>query len=88
MVNILVVEDDKELSSLLCNYLEVEDYGVYTCFDGENAPKTFEKAKVELVISDIMMPKLDGFCLAERIREINDKVPIIFMIAKDDKPSK
>ena len=88
MVNILVVEDDKELNSLLCNYLEAEDYSVYACFDGENALETFERAKVELVISDIMMPKLDGFGLAEKIREINDKVPIIFMSAKDDKPSK
>ena len=58
------------------------------CADGNAAADEFGKDKYDLVITDIMMPKLDGFALAELIRSADEHVPILFMTARDDKPSK
>ena len=59
-----------------------------SCADGNAAADEFGKDKYDLVITDIMMPKLDGFALAELIRSADEHVPILFMTARDDKPSK
>lgn len=88
MVKILVVEDDKAINGLVCACLRNEGYEVKACFDGEEGLKAFEESSYSLIISDIMMPKLDGFALAEAIRSANKQVPMLFMTAKDDKPSK
>ena len=88
MINILIAEDDKQLNELITSYLKAEDYNVYSTFDGLEALDIFKEEKIDLVLSDIMMPLCDGYKLAKSIREINDKVPLIFMSAKDDKPSK
>lgn len=88
MVKILLVEDDRELNSLVCAYLKGAGYEVYSCFNGEEGLEEFEKNQIDIVLSDIMMPKMDGFQLLEQIREINSSVPIIFLTAKDDKMSK
>ena len=88
MINILIAEDDKQLNELITSYLKAEDYYVFSTFDGLEALDIFKEEKIDLVLSDIMMPLCDGYKLAKSIREINDKVPLIFMLAKDDKPSK
>jgi len=88
MVNILFAEDDRELNNIVTSYLKNEGYNVYSCFDGEEALNIFETKQIDIVLSDIMMPKIDGFKLAEHIRELNSSVPILFLTAKDDKLSK
>lgn len=88
MVKILVVEDDKALNGLLCSYLKANGYEARACFDGEEGMRAFEEGGFSLVVSDIMMPKMDGFELAENIRASDKTLPILFTTAKDDKPSK
>lgn len=88
MAKILLVEDDISLNGLVKTCLIEAGYEVKACFDGESALEEFENANYSLVLSDIMMPKLDGFALAERIRYTDKTTPIIFMSAKEDKPSK
>lgn len=88
MTSILIAEDDGALCRLLAATLRAEGYSVTACADGEEAADAFEKGNFDLVITDIMMPKLDGFALAELIRGKDAQVPILFMTARDDKPSK
>lgn len=88
MVSILFVEDEINLNELVSSCLRQENYRVFSCFDGLSALEVFENNKIDIVLSDIMMPKLDGFGLLERIRKVNKSVPIIFLTAKDDKLSK
>lgn len=88
MVEILVAEDDGALLRLVGAALKADGYSVTQCADGEQAADAFERGNFDLVITDVMMPKLDGFALAELIRDKNSEVPILFMSARDDKPSK
>lgn len=88
MVKILVVEDDKAINGLVSSYLRDNGYEVKACYDGEEGYNAFCKTRFSMVISDIMMPKMDGFELAESIRQVDKTTPIIFMSAKDDKPAK
>ncbi len=88
MVKILLAEDDKALSSVVCEYLRDSGYDVKCAYDGEAALEMFFENSFDMIISDIMMPSLDGFELASGIRRENKTVPILFMSAKDDKPSK
>ncbi|MDE5602212.1 MAG: response regulator transcription factor [Clostridia bacterium] len=87
MQNILVVEDDRALNQLMCAYLSDNGYKPTACYDGEEAYITLSGGKFDLVISDVMMPKMDGFELVRRIRFTNNAIPILFLTAKDDKPS-
>lgn len=88
MANILIVEDDKELNSLVCSYLENYEYKVYGCFNGQEALKQLETKDFDLIISDIMMPVMDGFSFVEKVRSFNTEIPLVFMTARDDKFSK
>lgn len=88
MINILFAEDEKELNDFVTSMLKGEGFNVFNCFDGQEALNIFESEKIDIVLSDIMMPKLDGYGLAEKIRDKNKKVPIIFLTARDDKMSK
>ena len=88
MIKILLVEDDKELNEIVTSYLKKEGYIVFSEFNGLDALNTFYENSIDLVLSDIMMSLCDGFELARNIRKENDKIPIIFMSARDDKPSK
>ena len=88
MVKILIAEDDKDLNRLVSTCLRNEGYDVTSCQDGEQALEKTENIKFDLILTDIMMPKMDGFELAENIRLFDKNVPIVFMTAKDDKPSK
>jgi two-component system, OmpR family, response regulator len=79
---ILLVEDDSNLSLVLQDYLELMGYDITLCRDGEQGASTFKNQLFDLCILDIMMPKKDGFTLAEEIRKINKEIPIIFLTAK------
>lgn len=88
MVKILVVEDDKDLNRFICYSLRSAGYDVVACFDGEEGLNQWATAKVSMILTDVMMPKMDGFTLIENVRLTDKTTPIIVMTAKDDKPSK
>ncbi len=79
---ILYAEDDETLAFLTKDNLEQNNYEVIHCSDGKSALKIFEEEEFDICIFDIMMPKMDGFELAEAIRKIDIEVPIIFLSAK------
>jgi two-component system, OmpR family, response regulator len=79
---ILLVEDDQNFGDVLRSYLEMHDYEVNLAVDGELGLEAFKKGTYDLVITDVMMPKKDGFTLAKDIRQTNTEVPIIFLTAK------
>lgn len=81
-VSILLCEDDENLGMLLREYLQAKSYAVDLLPDGEAGLKAFQKNKYDLCILDVMMPKKDGFTLAQEIRAVNDIIPIIFLTAK------
>ena len=83
--NILYVEDDPYLSYVTCDNLEKHGYSVKHCIDGESALETFNNTEFDLCILDVMLPKLDGFSLAKKIRDNNKNIPIIFLSAKSMK---
>lgn len=88
MIKILVVEDDFDLNRFVSASLRNAGYEVVSAFDGAEAQEIMEKTKVDLLLTDIMMPKVNGFELAESVRSFDKVMPIIFMTAKDDKNSK
>ena len=88
MINILVVEDDINLNKLVCSYLNNSGFNAKGCFNAANAYEAMYNNIFELIISDIMMPGEDGFEFAKTVREVNRTIPILFMSAKDDLPSK
>ena len=81
-VSILLCEDDENLGMLLREYLEAKGYTAELCADGEEGYKTFMEKSFDLCILDVMMPKMDGFTLATKIREINSEIPFMFLTAK------
>ena len=88
MIRILVVDDDKDLNRLICAYLG--DSGLYAkgCLSVQEAYDEMYGSIYDLIISDIMMPKIDGFEFAETVRQINSNIPILFMSARDDPSAK
>ena len=88
MIKILLAEDDKDLNALVCARLVAEGYEAIPCADGQEAIDALGSREVDLVITDIMMPRVDGFALAEYVRETDTRLPILFLTALDDKPSK
>ncbi len=80
--NILLVEDDLNLGSILKEFLDIKGYNTTHCLDGLKGLSAFKKNNFHLCILDVMMPKLDGFSLAAEIRKMNKVVPIIFLTAK------
>ena len=88
MVKILVAEDDKALCDLVCAMLRSNGFEAVACADGAEALRAAENQSFDLIISDVMMPRMDGFELARAIRETDKHVPILFMTALDDKPAK
>ncbi len=83
MFNILIVEDDRELNRLFCTVLSKNGYNPLSAADGEEALKLMAAEYVDLIISDIMMPGLDGFGLCTAVRSIDPTVPILMITAKD-----
>ena len=81
-LSILLCEDDENLGMLLREYLQAKGYDTELCPDGEAGYKSFLKNKYDLCVLDVMMPKKDGFTLAQEIRAANSEIPIIFLTAK------
>ena len=81
-LRILLCEDDENLGMLLREYLQAKGYNADLFADGESGYKAFLKGKYDICVLDIMMPKKDGFQLAQEIRTVNSEVPIIFLTAK------
>ena len=88
MFKILVVEDDKELNKTVCAYLNGNGYEAVGCLEANEAYNEMYGNIFDLIISDIMMPKIDGFEFAETVRSLNKDIPILFMTARDDFRSK
>ena len=82
---ILYVEDDETLSFVTKDNLEIHGYAVDHCLDGESAVESFFKTTYDLCILDVMLPKMDGFAVAEKIRSTDPNVPILFLTAKSMK---
>ena len=82
---VLVVEDDPNLGKILMDYLSAKDYMVDLGVDGEEGLEKFVNGNYDILILDIMMPKKDGFSLAQDIRKIDKSIPIIFLTAKSQK---
>lgn len=89
MFQVLVVEDDQELNRTVCAYLNQNGYQALGCLDANEAyDAMYGGALFDLIISDIMMPGVDGFAFAKTVRELNQEIPILFMTARDDFASK
>ncbi|MBR1555518.1 MAG: response regulator transcription factor [Oscillospiraceae bacterium] len=88
MFKILLVEDDKELNKTVCTYLNNNGYETTGCLNANDAYNIMYNNLFDLIISDIMMPVIDGFEFAQTVRELNQEIPILFMTAKDDFMSK
>ena len=88
MINILVVEDDSRLNQVVCTYLNDSGFHAKGVLSAKEAYDELYNNMYELIISDIMMPEIDGFEFARTVRKVNRTIPILFMSAKDDLPSK
>ncbi len=84
MFNILIVEDDKNLRKLVVTYLNKNGYNIFEAVDGQQALDILDKEYVDLIISDIMMPKIDGFELIKELRQASYEIPILILTAKSD----
>lgn len=88
MIHILVVEDDVKLNQIVCTYLNDSGFQARGCLSANEAYEEMYNNLYDLIISDIMMPKIVGFEFARSVRQVNKTIPILFMSAKDDLPSK
>ena len=84
MFNILVVEDDKNLRKLITTYLQRNKYNTYEATNGEEALNLLDQSYIDLIVSDIMMPKMDGYELIKSLREAKYDVPILIITAKSE----
>ncbi|ELK44196.1 response regulator transcription factor [Halobacillus sp. ACCC02827] len=83
MVQLLVVEDDRNLRKMMGVYLEKQGYSIHQAADGEEALKVLDTFHIDLMISDIMMPRLDGYALTKSLRDADMGMPILLVTAKD-----
>ena len=83
MFTILVVEDDASLNKMICAKLNKEKFKTISAFDGEEALKVMDREHVDLIISDIMMPKMDGYELTKLLRNTRYYLPVLMITAKD-----
>lgn len=82
MPNILVCEDDKSLNNLISTVLRNDGHTVITAFNGSEALSRFDSAHIDMLVSDIMMPEIDGYELLESLRAVNNNIPVLFITAK------
>lgn len=80
---ILLVEDDPCFGSVLKSYLELSDYEVTLCVNGNEGLETFRREKFDICLLDVMMPEMDGFTLGKKIREVDPSVPFVYITAKN-----
>ena len=88
MFQILVVEDDKDLNRTVCAFLNASGYQATGCLNATDAYDAMYANLFDLIVSDIMMPGIDGFEFAKTVRSLNENIPILFMTARDDFASK
>lgn len=88
MIRILVVEDDDQLNRLVCTYLNDSGFETRGCGTVQDAYDAMYGNLYDLIVSDIMLPGIDGFEFAKTVRELNRTIPILFMSARDDLASK
>ena len=88
MFQILVVEDDRDLNRTVCAFLNNSGYRATGCLGAADAYDAMYERVFDLIISDIMMPGIDGFEFAKTVRSLNENIPILFMTARDDFASK
>ncbi|MBQ8767392.1 MAG: response regulator transcription factor [Clostridia bacterium] len=88
MFKILVLEDEKELNHTVCAFLKENGYAAVGCLNADSAYDAMYDDVFDLIISDIMMPEIDGFEFARSIRRLDKEIPILFMTARDDIASK
>ena len=84
MVRILVLEDDANLNRMVCTFLNDSGFETTGCLHANDAYDEMYNSLYDLIISDIMLPDIDGFEFAETVRKVNKTIPILFMSAKDD----
>jgi len=88
MFKILVLEDDKELNRTVCAFLNSSGFDTVGCLNANEAYDALYENTIDLIVSDIMMPGVDGFEFARNVRDVNNDIPILFMTARDDIASK
>ena len=88
MIRILVAEDDEKLNKLVCRSLSDGGYEAVGCRDGAEAIAAMDGGRFDMIVSDIMMPRTDGFELAETVRAADRNIPILLMTARDDMAAK
>lgn len=88
MFKILIVEDDKDLNKTVCSFLNHSGYEAIGCLNVTDAYDALAENIFDLIVSDIMMPGIDGFEFATSVRELNEDIPMLFMTARDDIASK
>ena len=88
MFHIMVVEDDQALNKLICRVLVKNNYEVIPAFDGEEALSLLDQNYIDLIMTDLMMPKVDGYDLTKELRESGYQLPILVVTAKDTFPDK
>ncbi len=84
MFKILVVEDDGDLNRSVCSFLNMSGYEATGCLGAEEAYDAMYETVFDLIVSDIMMPGIDGFEFVRTVRSLNENIPILFMTARDD----
>lgn len=88
MIHILIVDDDPKLNKTVCIYLNDCGFETTGVLDAQAAYEALNSRPYDLIVSDIMMPGVDGFAFARSVRQLDKHIPILFMSAKDDLPSK
>lgn len=88
MKKILLAEDDIDFANVLKQYLEIHQFEVHWSKDGEDAWKMFQKETFDICIFDVMMPKMDGFTLAEECVSLNPEIPFLFLTARNQNEDK
>ena len=88
MFKILVVEDDRDLNRSVCTFLNNSGYEAKGCLSALEAYDAMYENVYDLIVSDVMMPKVDGYEFARNVRALNENIPILFMTARDDMASK
>lgn len=80
---ILFVEDEEDLTLIVADTLRGQGYEVITAVDGEDGLEKFKTEAADIVVADVMMPKMDGFTMAKEIRKLSPTVPLLFLTAKN-----
>ncbi|MCR4674483.1 MAG: response regulator transcription factor [Lachnospiraceae bacterium] len=88
MIHVLVVEDDKELNNAVCRHLGMNGYEVVGTYGAREALDILYSTKIDIILTDVMMPEMDGLSFIETVRKEDSDIPVIFMTALDDMGTK